>query len=58
MAGEHLTVDGVGLIGVVAQKIDGRQLQLERDAGLAAGGDLQLFRALQQPCATSNWLAC
>ncbi len=49
VVGEHLAVDGVGLVSVVAQQIDGSQLQLKGDAGLAAGCDLEFFRALQQP---------
>ncbi len=58
MGGEHLAVDGVGLIGVAAQKIDGGQLQLQSDAGLAAGGDLQLDGALEQALRNLKLLAC
>ncbi len=47
MRRQHLLVNFVGLGGIVALQIDGRQLQLEGDAGLAAGGDLQLCRALE-----------
>ena len=46
---EYLAVEGVGLVGVVADEIDGRQLQFERDAGLAAGRDLKFYGALEQP---------
>ena len=38
---EHLAVERVGLIGVVADEIDGCQLKLQRDAGLAAGRNLK-----------------
>ena len=49
MVSEQLAIEGVCLIGVVAEKIDGRQLQLQLDAGLAAGCDLKFHGALEQP---------
>ena len=41
-------IERVGLIGVVAQEIDGRQLQIEGEAGLAAGRSLEFGGALEQ----------
>ncbi len=48
MPAEHLAIDGVCLGGVVALQVDGGELQLQGDAGLSAGRNLQLHGALQQ----------